>query len=125
VLVPVLALLALAPLANRSTERCLALLALAFLLRCLVDPSDHCYYHLPFIVALAAYESRTRAAPVLALLATGLLWLVFHTVSGVASLQVQFLAYLAVTLPLAAAILAGLLPQRAWLGRASIVQPRS
>jgi hypothetical protein len=35
----------------------------------------------------------------LALLATGLLWLVFHTVSGVAGLDVQYAAYLLVTLP--------------------------
>jgi hypothetical protein len=91
----------------------LALLALAFLVRCLLDPNDHVYYHVPFLIALLAWEARTRDAPVLALLATGLLWLVFHTVSGVAGLSIQFAAYLAVTLPLL-----GLLV-RAVLGRSA------
>jgi hypothetical protein len=99
----VLAAAALAvPLARRparTAEDCLALLALVFLLRCMLDPSDHVYYHLPFVIALLAWESRARGAPILALLATGLLWLVFHTVSGVAGLDVQFLAYTAVTVP--------------------------
>jgi hypothetical protein len=121
VLIPVAATLALAPFGERTPDRCLALLALAFLLRCLMDPSDHFYYHLPFVVALAAYEARTRSAPVLALLATALLWFVFHTVSGVASLNVQFLAYLAVALPLTAALVAELLPGRVLLARAAIV----
>jgi hypothetical protein len=122
VLVPVLAMLVLAPLGDRSTERCLALLAVAFLLRCMVDPSNHVYYHVPLIVAIAAYEARTRSAPVLALLATGLVWLVFHTVSGIASLNVQFAAYMAVALALGAALVAELLPRRDWLGRAAIVR---
>jgi hypothetical protein len=122
VLVPVLAMLVLAPLGDRSTERCLALLALAFLVRCVVDPSDHVYYHVPFIVALTAYEARTRSAPVLALLATGLVWLVFHTVSDIAGLDVQFLAYMAVALALMGALISELLPRSDWLGRAGIVR---
>jgi hypothetical protein len=121
VLVPVAATLALARLGERTTERCLGLLALAFLLRCLVDPSDHFYYHLPFVVALVAYESRTRSAPVLALLGTGLLWFLFHTVSAVASLDVQFVVYLAVALGLATALVAELLPGRGLYPRAAIV----
>jgi hypothetical protein len=122
VLIPVAATLALAPFGERTVERCLALLALALLLRCLLDPSDHFYYHLPFLVALAAFESRTRSAPLLALLATGLLWFVFHMVSAVASLDAQFLAYLAVALGLVAALVAGLLPGRVLLARAAIVR---
>jgi hypothetical protein len=122
VAIPMLSSLALAPRGERSVERCLGLLALAFIVRCMVDPSDHVYYQLPFVVALAAYESRTRSAPVLALLATGLLWFVFHTVSGLASLEVQFLAYLAVTLPLVAILVSELLPRPVWTGRAAIVR---
>jgi hypothetical protein len=94
--------LALARRPERRTEDCLALLALVFLVRCLLDPNDHVYYHVPFLIALLAWEARTRDVPVLALLATGLLWLVFHTVSGVAGLSIQFAAYLAVTMPLLA-----------------------
>jgi hypothetical protein len=124
VIVPVACSLALARRCEGSTEAGLRLLALAFLLRCLVDPSDHFYYHLPFLAALVAWESRTRGAPALALLATGLLWFVFHTVAGVASLDVQFVAYLAVTLPLAAFLLVPLMPSTALGARAAIVRAR-
>jgi hypothetical protein len=81
-------------------EQCLALLALLFLIRCLLDPSNHVYYQVPFVVALAAYEVRGGRAPVTALLALAGFWLVFHTISGLGSLDLQFVAYLAVSLPL-------------------------
>jgi hypothetical protein len=86
-----------------TPDQCLALLALLFLLRCLLDPSNHVYYQLPFVIALMTWEARaSRTAPSLSLLAAGLMWLVFHTVSGVASLDVQFAAYLAIALPFVA-----------------------
>ncbi len=87
---------------ERATEQCLALLALLLLIRCLLDPSNHVYYQVPFVFALAAYEVRMGSAPVLAALAAGGFWFVFHTISGVAGLDAQFAAYLAVSLPLAA-----------------------
>ena len=44
----------------------LGVLALAFLLRCMLDPWDLVYYHLPLVVALAAWEARRgRDLPVL------------------------------------------------------------
>jgi hypothetical protein len=95
------------PLARRrepSTSSSLALLALLFLLRCVLDPSNHVYYQVPFVVALTAWEARSNEAPVLALLATGGFWLVFHTISGTGSLTAQFVAYLAVALPLGAVL---------------------
>jgi len=82
-----------------ATDAALALLALLFLLRCMLDPSDHVYYHLPFVLALLAWESRVTRGPTLALLAAGLLWLVFHTVSGIAGVSAQYAAYLVVTVP--------------------------
>jgi hypothetical protein len=104
-----LALLAMVPLSaplarsrRPSLESCLALLALLLLLRCLLDPSNHVYYQVPFVIALLAWETRTSDLPALTLLATGLLWFVFHTVSGIAGLNVQFASYLAVALPFAA-----------------------
>jgi len=103
----------LASRAGRTTDDCLALLALVFLVRCLLDPNDHVYYHVPFLIALVAWEARTRGAPVLALLATGLLWLVFHTVSGVAGLNVQFAAYVAVTVPFVVVLLGPVLGRTA------------
>jgi hypothetical protein len=106
--------LPLARRSDRTMEDCLALLALVFLVRCVLDPNDHVYYHVPFLIALVAWEARTRGAPVLALLTTGLLWLVFHTVSGMAGVNVQFAAYAAVTVPLIVVLL------RPVLGRAAI-----
>lgn len=85
---------------DRSTEQCLALLALLFLLRCVLDPSNHVYYQVPLITALVAWEARLHRAPLVALLATAGFWLVFHTISGTGSLTAQFVGYLAVALPL-------------------------
>jgi hypothetical protein len=84
-----------------ATDAALALLALLLLLRCMLDPSDHVYYHVPFVLALLAWESRVSRLPLRALSATGLLWLIFHTLSGVADLSMQQAAYLLVTVPLA------------------------
>ena len=92
------------PLARRrgrsSVDTCLALLALLFLLRCLLDPSNHVYYQVPFVIALVAWDARRSPVPVLALLATALVWLEFHTISGIAGVHVQFAVYMAITLPL-------------------------
>lgn len=79
----------------------LALLALLFLLRCMLDPSDHVYYQIPFVLALLTWESRVSRGPLRAMLAAGLLWLVFHTVSGIAGLSVQYIAYGLVVVPFA------------------------
>jgi hypothetical protein len=89
---------------DRSLIECMALLSLLFLVRCALDPSNHVYYQVPLIVALASYEAVGRGKPVLALAATLGFYAVFHTISGVASLDVQFAAYIAVALPLALAL---------------------
>ena len=84
---------------DRTTGDCLALLALLLLLRCLLDPSNHVYYELPFVLALVAWEARTASAPLLSMLATGLLWLVFGPISANAGHDVQWLAYVAAMVP--------------------------
>ena len=84
---------------DRTTSDCLALLALLLLLRCLLDPSNHVYYELPFVLALVAWEARTASAPLLSMLATGLLWLVFGPISANANQDVQWLAYIAAMVP--------------------------
>jgi hypothetical protein len=62
----------------RSANIVLGVLALVFLARCALDPWNHEYYHLPFLMVLAAWEVRVvRRAPVLALASTAILWLVF------------------------------------------------
>jgi hypothetical protein len=55
----------------------LALLALASLLRCLLDPADNPYYHLPAIAALCAWEALRRPTlPWLTIITSGVLWAV-------------------------------------------------
>ncbi|MCW2998662.1 MAG: hypothetical protein JWN65_2211 [Solirubrobacterales bacterium] len=66
-----LALSGLAVLRRVDRRDALLLLALCFLVRCVVDPWDTAYYHLPFLLALAAHEViGRRRAPLAALLAT-------------------------------------------------------
>jgi hypothetical protein len=102
-LVVLLALPISLPLAlrrDRSPESPLALLALLFLARCMLDPSNHVYYQLPLVIAIAAYECRCQRMPVVALLAIAGFWVVFHPISTVAGLNLQYATYLAVSLPL-------------------------
>jgi hypothetical protein len=77
-----------------------ALLALLMLARCMLDPSNHVYYQLPFVIALCAWESRRHGWPVLSLAATLGFFLEFRTVAGVGNLTDQFGFFLLVTLPL-------------------------
>ncbi len=46
-------------------EEALQLLALVFLLRCVLDPLTFSYHHEPFLVALLAYEGLRRRVPLL------------------------------------------------------------
>jgi hypothetical protein len=87
---------------GRTVEDALALLALLFLLRCVLDPSNHVYYQVPFVLACAAWEARVRGMPLLSLISLGGFWLIFHTVSGTGSLTAQYLAYAALTIPIVA-----------------------
>jgi hypothetical protein len=80
----------------------LLLLALVLLLRSLLDTWSIGYYHLPFLLALTAWEVQARRGlPVLALGATGLLWATTDVLTRVASPDVQAAAYLAWAVPLA------------------------
>lgn len=90
-----------------GTGRCLALLAFGFALRCLLEPSPHGYYQLPFVVALAAWESRTRGSVSISLTAAFLLALDFRRLEE-ATAAIPFLLYLAVLLPVCALLLAGM-----------------
>jgi hypothetical protein len=95
--------------AERRLDDALGVLALAFLLRCMLDPWDLVYYHLPMVLALTAWEARSgRDLPVLAVIANAAAWLTFviydaHTGDG------PFFAYLAWTIPLAGYLAARLL----------------
>jgi hypothetical protein len=78
------------------------LLALAMLLRCLLDDWDVMYYLLPFLFALLVWEARgpSLRPPVLALSSTALTWLSFQWLPEHVSPDVQAAFFLAWTLPL-------------------------
>ncbi len=52
---------------DRPREDALALFALLALERCLLDPWNMGYYHLPLVLALVAWETEKRRPPVIAL----------------------------------------------------------
>jgi hypothetical protein len=80
----------------------LLLLALALLLRCMLDPWNTFYYQLPFLVALAAWEvSSHRRTPLFTLAASFVLWTGFRPVNIVSSGDTSNLFYVTWTLPAA------------------------
>jgi len=99
---------------GRNRDDLLGVLALAFLLRCMLDPWDLVYYHLPLVVSLAAWEARRgRDLPVLSVVATAACWLTF-VVYDERSGYGPYVAYLAWTVPLALGLAIALLrPVRA------------
>ena len=93
-------------------EQLLLLLALLFLLRCILDPWNLVYYELPFLLALLTWEalSHPQRLPYGALAANALVWLTFEPMRDWLSPDMQSAFFLAWALPLAA-----------WLGRAVFV----
>ena len=87
--------------ADRPREDALALFALLALERCLLDPWNLGYYHLPLVLALAAWETEKRRPPVIALAVTAAIWLTFRTFELRTGMAPLFM-YLAWTLPLGA-----------------------
>lgn len=120
--------------ASLRLDEALRLLALAALLRCLLDTFDNVYYTVPMLLALTAAEAHAgrdfaaRRAPVLALCATILVWIGFERLAAIAP-DDQAAFFLAWTLPLAAILFVGLyapgaLARRA-RGRAGPLRPTS
>jgi hypothetical protein len=96
----------------------LLLLALLLLARCVFDTANNAYYHLPFLMALLAWEARTRETPPLfTLAASAWIWLSMDKLRPDLAPDTQALLYLAWALP-ALALLAGAL-----LGRPQAAQP--
>lgn len=96
-------------------DAALGLLVVACLLRCLLDPADNPYYHLPAVFALGTWElQRRRGVPWLAVAASAALWatIVFPWRSGNAELVA--ILYLVGAVPLTAWVLVA-----AWRGESS------
>jgi hypothetical protein len=106
----------------RNRDDALGVLALAFLLRCMLDPWDLVYYHLPLVVSLAAWEARRgRELPVLSVAVTAACWLsfvIYEERSGYG----PYVAYLAWAVPLAVGVAVTLLRPRRAARRASVAQ---
>ncbi len=87
-------------------EQILLLLALLFLLRCLLDPWNVIYYELPFLLALLAWEAlcRPERPPVLTLAVTGLVWITLQRAPEWLHPDMQSIAFVAWSLPLAAGL---------------------
>jgi hypothetical protein len=95
-------------------EQILLLLALLFLLRCVLDPWNVVYYELPFLLALLTWESlcRPERPPVIALTATAVAWVTLHRAQEWLSPDLQSIAFLAWSLPLAV-----------WMARTAFSRP--
>jgi hypothetical protein len=90
---------------ERASADVLLLLALLFLARCILDVANNAYYHLPFLMALLAWEALERERPpLLSLSAAGLLWVLFVKLPLALSPDAQCAAYLAFALPALAAL---------------------
>jgi hypothetical protein len=102
---PLLVLVAvpLSLLAWRRRSDPLLLLALLFMLRCILDPWNTAYYALPAIIALVTCEAwRCERPPLLALALTMATWAMWEWVVPAASADVESLVYLSWSLPFAA-----------------------
>lgn len=91
-----------------------ALLALALQLRCVLDTWNAVYYSIPACLALVAWEVHARRPPLVALVATTLVWVSFELVPRALSPDVQAAAYLAWSLPLTIGLALSLLRPAAW-----------
>jgi hypothetical protein len=106
VLVPTLiALVCAIRLRRRPWHDALLLLALVFLLRCVLDPWNMSYYALPFLFALLAWEVHAHGgAPRLTLIATLLTWGTCDWLPPFVNPDVQSVVYVGWSVPFALAL---------------------
>jgi hypothetical protein len=86
--------------AERRRDDALALLALVFLVRCGLDPWNIHYFHLPLILALAAWEVQRGRTPILTAVSAAAVWGSFQTYTEHYGAG-PYLLYLSWSLPLA------------------------
>jgi hypothetical protein len=90
-----------------NAEELLQLVALIFLVRCVLDPLTYSYHHAPFLVALVAYEALRRRVPVMSGYAIAMLLLMTHVVAPAKNADLINAFYLAWSLPLVGALVLG------------------
>ncbi len=126
-IVPLILCLALARrLRDRPWHDGLLLLALVLLLRCLLDPWNVVYYPLPFLIALVAWELHARPGlPVISIICTLLCWVTLEQVTTLLSPDLQAVAFLGWSVPLALIMLLRLAsPERTARMAAPLPDPR-
>ena len=110
---------------RRTPDDALALLALLFLFRSLLDPVNNVYYHLPFLLSLTAWEGLVRRGPPLAsMLCSGAIYYTIYKAHWTDDLALGNALYLAATLPPAIWLAVRLyVPRRLSGARAARPQP--
>jgi hypothetical protein len=100
---------------RRTPDDVLGLLALLFLLRCLLDPVDNVYYHVPFLLSLMAWEGLVRRGlPLVSILSSVAIYYTINKAGWTDDLALRNAFYLAATLPVAVSLAVRLyVPRRA------------
>ncbi len=85
---------------RRTPDDVLALLALLFLMRCLLDPVNNAYYHVPFLLSLVAWEGLTRRGPPLvSLLSSAAIYYTIYKAGWADGVAARNALYLLSTVP--------------------------
>jgi hypothetical protein len=88
---------------RRTPDDALALLALLFLLRAVLDPVNNLYYHVPFLLSLTAWEALARRGiPLASILCSATIYYTLYKAGWTGDLALRNALYLAATLPAAA-----------------------
>ena len=90
-----------------NPEEILQLVALIFLVRCVLDPLTYSYHHAPFLVALVAYEALRRRVPVMSGVAIASLLLMSHVIAPLKNADLINAFYLSWSLPMIGALVLG------------------
>jgi hypothetical protein len=86
---------------ERDPADVLALVALVFLVRAMLDPLTYSYHHLPFMVALVSFEAMRRRVPVASMLVTASVLVMTQIVAPLQDPNLLNRTYLAWAIPAA------------------------
>ena len=85
---------------RRTPDDALALLALLFLMRSLLDPVNNAYYHVPFLLSLVAWEGLVRRGPpVVSMLCSVAVYYSIYKAGWTEDIALRNAIYLAATRP--------------------------